>query len=153
MNVAVGLSARRIYDVQVCMGVMHSMWDDISEDDAEEYYPDVVNEYWIGMFTDKLVGMYRIHQLTSVSYQIHAFMMDRSQKDSGKVILQWVIDNLPDMLKLNADIPEIFPNVLHFCLNLGFQDEGYDRHCYSKNGRIWGMNRLGITRDEICQQL
>lgn len=145
------IEARRLYDVQVCMAVMASMWDEISEDGAPEYVPDVIREYWVGIYAEGLIGMYRIHQLTSVCYQIHAFMIDRSQKASGRVILKWCLDNIDDMKKLIAEIPVIYPNVYHYTKKQGFVDEGTNRQSFTKNGQICDTHRLGITREEICQ--
>ena len=147
------MKAERIYDVQVCMAVMASMWKEISEDDAPEFIPDVINEYWIGIYAEGLAGIYRIHQITSVCYQIHAFMIDRTQKESGVIILKWCVDNIEDMQKLIAEIPVIYPNVYGFTKNQGFRDEGINRHSFTKNGKIHDQHRLGITRDEIWQRL
>ncbi len=148
------LTAERIYDVQVCMAVMRSMWDEISEDGVSEYIPDVINEFWVAILADGvLVGMYRIHRVMLVCYQIHAFMVDRSHKSSGECILRWCMDNIDDMEKLIAEIPDLYPNVYNFTKNQGFKDEGVNRLSFSKNGKIHDMYRLGMTRQEIEQWL
>ena len=147
------MKAERIYDVQICMAVISSLWNEISEDDAPEFIPDVINEYWVSIYAEGLAGIYRIHQITSVCYQIHAFMIDRTQKESGVIILKWCVDNIEDMQKLIAEIPVIYPNVYGFTKNQGFQDEGINRHSFTKNGKIHDQHRLGITRDEIWQRL
>lgn len=148
------LRAERIYDVGICLGVMDSMWDEISEDGVETFQPDVLNEYWVGIFSDEgLVGIYRIHQVFNVCFQIHAFMMDRAQKESGKVILRWCVENIEEMQKLIAEIPVIYPNVHRFTLNQGFVDEGTNRSSFTKNGELHDVHRLGITRGEIWSVL
>lgn len=147
------LRAERIYDVQICMAVMSSMWDEISEENAPEFIPDVIFEYWVGIYNDGLVGVYRIHQVTSVCFQIHAFMIDRTHKESGKIILKWCVHNIEDMQKLIAEIPVIYPNVYGFTKKQGFVDEGINRKSFTKDGEIHDQHRLGITRGEIWQQL
>lgn len=131
---------------------MAKMWDEISEDDAPQFHPDVINEYWVGIYSDEgLAGIYRIHQVTSVCFQIHAFMMDRTQKESGLTIEKWCLDNIEDMQKLIAEIPVIYPNVYHFTKSQGFQDEGINRHSFTKNGEVHDVHRLGITREELWE--
>lgn len=147
------LTAERIYDVQICMAVMGNMWDEISEDDAPVYHPDVINEYWVGIYDDGLIGIYRIHPLNSICFQIHAFMMDRTKKESGKVILQWCVHNIEDMQKLIAEIPVIYQNVYYYTKKQGFKDEGINRKSFMKNDKLHDQYRLGITRSEIWSQL
>lgn len=132
------------------MAIVTRLWDDISEDNAPPFVPDVINEYWVGIFSDgRLAGCYRIHQVTSVCYQIHAFMIDRADKSSGMVVLKWAVENIEDMQKLIADIPACYPNVYHFTKKQGFSDEGINRQSFTKNGKIHDMHRLGVTREEI----
>jgi hypothetical protein len=128
------------------------MWDEISEDGVDEFFPDVIREYWLGIFNDesKFIGLYRIHQLMSACFQVHAFMMDRSAKESGKIMLKWAVENIDEMQKMIADIPVIYPNVYHYTKKHGFSDEGVNRKCFTKNGELHDMHRLGITREEIC---
>lgn len=148
----------RLYDVQVCRAVCEKIWDEISEDDAPKFYPDVVHECWLGIYeedadnNEKLSGIYRIHELNGVTWQIHALMIDRENaKESGRLALQWCYDF--GVQKLIAEIPVIYPNVYHFTKHQGFQDEGINRKSFKKNGEIVDCYRLGITREEIWQQL
>lgn len=144
----------RLYDVALCQEVVHDLWDTVSEDGVEQpYWPDVVNEYWIGIYEDGLSGIYRIHAINGVTWQIHALMIERTNaKKSGKAILEWFY-NMNIGHKLIAEIPVIYPNVYHFTKNQGFKDEGVSRASFLKNGNIVDQNRLGITREEIWQQL
>lgn len=148
------LHAYRTLDVGLCMWVCNEIWDEISEDGAPPYTPDVVNEFWVALRDgDAIAGMYRIHQLTSVSFQIHAFMLDRTRKESGRVILAWCLEHIPQMQKMIAEIPVIYPNVYHFTKKNGFKDEGINRHSFTKNGKIHDTHRLGMTRQEIEEWL
>lgn len=144
----------RLYDVALCQEFVHDLWDSVSEDGVEQpYWPDVVNEYWIGIYEDGLSGIYRIHAINGVTWQIHAFMVERTNaKESGKAILEWFY-NMNIGNKLIAEIPEIYPNVYHFTKNQGFKDEGVNRASFLKNGNIVDQKRLGITREEIWFQL
>lgn len=144
----------RIFDTSICRFVVHDLWDCVSEDGAEQpYKPDVDNEYWIGVYEEGLSGIYRLHALNGVTWQIHALMIQReNSKLSGKMILEWFYnENIGH--KLIAEIPVIYPNVYHFTKGQGFKDEGLNRESFRKNGKIVDTYRLGITREEIWQQL
>jgi len=148
------MRAYRTLDAGLCIDVMKSMWDDISEDGVESYAPDVINEFWVEILLDETLGLYRIHQLTSVCYQIHAFILPEHRdhaKESGRVILQWCLDYLT-FNKLIAEIPKKYENVYHFTKNQGFKDEGVNRQSFLKDGKLWDTWRLGILKEEIWPQ-
>ncbi len=144
----------RLFDTNICRQVVHDLWDCVSDDGAQQpFLPDVDNEYWIGIYEDGLSGIYRIHAINQVTWQIHALMIDRTHaKESGKRILEWFYnENIGH--KLIAEIPVIYPNVYHFTKKQGLKDEGVNRESFMKNGKIVDTYRLGITREEIWQQL
>ncbi|MBT8449296.1 MAG: hypothetical protein KJO69_06380 [Gammaproteobacteria bacterium] len=130
------------------------MWDDISEDGAPPYVPDLVNELYVGVFADdKYIGMYRLHQHNSVLWEGHAFILDREHSDgSGTAIKQWIVENLPDARKIIAHVPECFPNVMGFLKKMGFVEQGYSSDSYTKGGVV-GLYQFGMTIEEMkCQQ-
>lgn len=146
------LIPQRTLDVGLCMDVMHAMWDEISEDGVDEFFPDVINEHWVQM---EEIGLYRLHQLNAVTYQIHAFILPEHRdkaKESGVAILKWCLDNL-DFNKLIAEIPMKYPNVYHFTKHQRFKDEGINRGSFLKDGKIWDTWRLGLLKEEIWFQL
>jgi hypothetical protein len=131
---------------------MSLLWDDIAEDDAPPYTPDIINEYWVAILADnEYVGMYRFHQLTSVCWQGHAFMLRDKREHSlggGNAIQKWVIDNLVGARKVIVEVPECFPNVIDFVKKLGFKEQGYNSDSYTKNGVV-GKYQLGMTIEEM----
>jgi len=151
---ATQMKAYRTLDVGLCIDVMKAMWDEISEDGVESYAPDVINEFWVEILSPETIGLYRIHQLTAMSYQIHAFILPEHRdqaKESGEVILQWCLDYLK-FNKLIAEIPKKYENVYHFTKKQGFKDEGVNRQCFLKDGKLWDTWRLGILKEEIWPQ-
>jgi len=142
----------RIYDVGIAVTTMSAMWDAISEDGVEQYQPDVVGELWIGIYTPtEYVGMYRFHQLSSVLWQGHTFMLPDKRMHSlggGKAMLSWILDNIPTLRKLIVEIPECYPNVVKFAENLGFKLQGFNPDSFTKNGLI-GVHQYGITNEEM----
>ena len=145
------MRSERTLDYGLAISVIDRVFDEISEDGIDLYVPDVVNEHWIALYKDQLIGMYRIHQVNAITYQIHAFILPEFRchsKESGEVILKWCLDNL-DFNKLIAEIPAKYENVLNFTRHQGFKDEGINRESFLKDGKIWDTYRLGITRKEI----
>lgn len=151
------LTAQRTLDYGMAIWVVNQVFDEISEDGVDTFLPDVINENWVTLFDgDDCVGMYRVHQLNSISHQIHAFILpehrERWAKESGRVILKWCLDNL-EFNKLIAEIPDKYINVYKFTKGMGFKDEGINRQSFLKDGKIWDTYRLGQTRKEIKEWL
>ena len=145
---------QRTFDIALCFGVMNEMFDDIFEDNAEPATPDVMNEYWMCVYQDiDLIGIYRLHQLNGITYQIHAMIRPKYRhiKTHGAEILKWCLENL-EFEKLVAEIPEIYPNVYHYCKKWS-KDEGINRSNFLKNGKIHHSYRLGVTKEELCQAM
>ena len=135
---------------------MSVLWDAVAEDNAAPYAPDIINEFWVGVFADKeYVGMFRLHQLISVLWEGHAFILPDKREHSagsGEAFKRWIVDNVPDAQKVIANVPECFPNVIGFLKKMGFKEQGYNSHSYTKNG-IVGIYQLGMTVEEMrCQQ-
>lgn len=147
------MRAERCLDYGVAIQVCTQVFDEISEDGITEILPDVVNEFWVGIHTDQLIGMYRLHQLNLVTYQLHALILPEHRslaKETRSVIFSWCLANLK-FNKLVAEIPAKYQNVYHFAKGMGFIDEGINRASFQKDGKIWDTYRLGITREEINQ--
>lgn len=147
------LTAARTLDYGLAIWIIDQVFDEISEDGIDSYVPDVISEHWVTLFDgENCVGMYRLHQVNAITYQIHAFIRpdhrERWAKESGKVILHWCLDNL-EFNKLIAEIPAKYQNVYHFTKGQGFKDEGINRQSFLKDGEIWDTYRLGMTREEI----
>lgn len=150
------MKCERLWDHRLVVHTINELWDEIAEDNAPPYIPDIVNEYYIGIFDDgTYIGMYRFHQINSVLWEGHAFILKEQREHaigSGNAIQQWIIDNLTGARKVIANVPECFPNVIGFLKKLGFKEQGYNSQSYSKNG-IVGMYQLGMTVEEMkCQQ-
>lgn len=149
--------ASRTLDYGLVIDILKNeqLFDEISEDGVSTYLPDIINEYWVQIVSDQTIGLYRLHQLNGITFQIHAFILPehRSQsKESGKVILEWCLNNL-EFEKLVAEIPFKYQNVVEFTAQMGFIDEGINRKSFLKDGKIWDTLRMGITRSEVEQWL
>jgi hypothetical protein len=141
----------RIFDIALAVNTMNTMWDAVSEDGAPPYSPDLVGEMWIGIYMGGMyIGMFRMHQLTSVCWQGHIFILPDQRKHSdgaGKAIKQWIVDNM-DAKKIVAEVPECFPNVIAFLERHGFKKQGFNADSFSKNGLI-GTHQLGMNVEDM----
>jgi hypothetical protein len=149
-------TTERIWNYQIAIETMSSMWDDISEDNAPPYKPDLIDEVYMGVYADGVyIGMYRLHALTSVLWELHAFILPAQRShsaDSWKPVQEWIVENLTGARKVIANIPECFPNVIRFAESQGFKEQGYNSESYTKNGVV-GTYQLGKTIEEMkCQQ-
>jgi hypothetical protein len=149
-------TCERMFDIALVVNTMQTLREDIFEDNSEPFEPDLIHEYWVSVWADDdYVGMYRLHRITSVCWQGHAFMLREQREHSlagGKAFCQWILENIPEAIKIIAEVPECFPNVVGFLENIGFKKQGYNSDSYSKDGVI-GMHQLGMTTEEMkCQQ-
>lgn len=147
------LDAFRITDYAFAQHIINACWDEISEDGVDSYLPDLVTEYWIGLHNgDDIVGCYRLHQLNSLTWEGHVFMLPEHREKYATLgchtTLKWIIDNT-DCQKLVANVPCKFKNVTNFLDKIGFQREGVNRSSYKKDGKIWDIINFGLTRSEI----
>ena len=147
----------RLWNHHVSVQTINAMWDDIAEDNAPPYIPDLVNEVYVSVTADgNYIGMFRLHQLTSVMWRCHAFILQDARKAhslaSGEALKVWILDNIEDLEMLVTDVPDCFPNVLAFVEAMGFTELGYTPDCYTKNGLV-GLRRMGLNREDMkCQQ-
>lgn len=134
------------------------LWDRISEDgNKKEEFILIENPlfWWIGCFNEeeKLVGIFWMHHVNGISLQIHAHVKKEFRGEyaykCGKGMLKYFANEMPDnYLKLIAEIPEMYQDVIHFTLKFGFKEEGINRLSYKKNKKILNQYRFGITRNE-----
>lgn len=145
-------TCQRIWNHQLVTETMSSMWDEISEDDAPPYLPDLINEQYIGVWNDDdYIGMYRFHQHTSVMWEGHAFILEDKREHavgSGNAIKAWIKENLKDAKKIIANVPECFQNVIGFLKGLGFVEQGVNSDSYNKNGLV-AVYQLGMKVEDM----
>ena len=153
----IDLDIVRITDYTIAQHIINACWEEISEDGVDHYLPDIVNEYWLCLNNGKdIVGGYRLHQINSVTWQGHVFMIPgfRTQyaKDGCILTLKWLLENT-DCKKLIADVPKRYPNVMAFLENIGFKNEGVNRQSFTKDNQLWDIVNYGLTRKEIEELL
>ena len=124
---------------------------------ATDIEPDMNRNIWLVMKDGSdVVALYQVERLNGITAQIHANVLPQYRKirskETGRLALDWVMEHLPDIHKLIAVVPVIYPNVRDFTCSFGFREEGLNRESYLKNGEIHDQWILGITRPEIGEQ-
>ena len=148
----------RTKDLDLIKGVLtdSEMWERIKEDDNElEDFkiPDNQELIWLAINTeDGLAGLFYMHNINATTIQLHAHILEPFRKKYAKIAGKLVITYFSEMEervnKLVAEIPVCYPDVYHFSIKNGLQDEGINRKSTLKNGEFMDQHRLGITRDE-----
>lgn len=149
------MKAERTYDQELIEGFLRepSIYARIKEDGCNEVKLDPDSEAWL-LMTDKTtaVGVYCLHPLNSTTLQIHAHVIDVYRQDhayeTGLEALRWFLNNT-EHLKLVAEIPTLYPDVIKFTKKYGFQHEGLNRQSIMKQGKLYDQVWLGITRPEV----
>jgi RimJ/RimL family protein N-acetyltransferase len=153
----------RTYDPQLVHSTLTrpDMWETIAEEglEYEDFQPLVNSEIWLTVVhKQSLAGFYNLHARNGTTLVIHAHILPEHREDcakeSSKAVLQWILDNVPsNYMKVIAEIPVVYQNVVHFTMNAGFQEEGINRLSCVENGQLCDQVMLGITRDEITSFL
>ncbi len=137
------------------MATVNALKEDVLEDGEEMPPPDLLNEYWLGLYhNDQYMGLYRLHKITSVCWLAHGLMLKDNRGFAiiaGKTIMGWIIGNIQKFERLVVDVPECFTKVIKFVKYLGLKEEGFSEKSYMKNGLI-GMYRFGISKEEMIKR-
>lgn len=103
------------------------------------------------------IGVWLVYPDNSSTLNIHCHILEPYReygKIAGKLIIEWFVNDAPEQyVKLNAEIPFIYPEVYHFTKKFGFMDEGINRFSVKKDGNIINQWRLGLTKAEAVNFL
>lgn len=137
--------ARSIEDI---MTVVMAVWDSISSDlmsDYEGWEPDQSKDYLIGYIEDKPIGLFVFYRNTDVSLWVHIQVLPEYRKEYAYEFGQKCIDKVRHLaVKLCAQIPVIYPNVIQFAEKSGFEVEGINKVSHLKNGELVDQVYLGM---------
>jgi len=144
----------RITDYAIVKHIMSELWYEISEDNAPDYLPDIVKEYWVGLIAqNEIIGCYRLHSHNSILWEGHVFMLKQHRKKYSvrglPVMYRWLLANTT-FEKLIVSVPEKYGNVIAFLEDGGFILEGINRQAFIKDGKKWDLINFGLTRTEIA---
>lgn len=153
------LEAYRITDFAVPMWIMDedTISEAIYEDGADRNeIPNIVDEYWIGIRKGNYVfACFRVHQMSSVTWQIHARVLPEYRKDysmrSAIMALKWCYDNIHKLRTIICLVPKCHRDVALFVRRVGFEYCGTVRQSYFKNNDLMNTEIFSINTDKIIE--
>ena len=117
----------------------------------EDYIPPAGRLY-LGIWVDHtLIGFWTVYGDNSVSFNIHCHVLEGYRNYSvevGTVFLDYMFSKYDKIQKLNAKIPEMYPDVCTYIKKFGFKQEGVDRKSIMKNGELVDRLLFGLTRGD-----
>lgn len=125
------------------------LFERISDDytDISKYDPS--KSEWLGWFDgDECKALLSIHEENAVVLNIHIHIPAKNRgKDSfamGNGLLRHLEKTcLKRFVKINAKIPQIYPDVIKYAEKNGFEIEGIDKMSYIKKGKLYNRVILG----------
>lgn len=150
------LEAYRITDFVIPMKILSNptIAKDIYEDGSHDIIPNVVDEYWVGIRQyDLTFACYRIHQMTSVMWQIHARVIPQYRKPYSRkascLALKWCAENIKGIRTITCMVPKCHRDVMLFVRRIGFHFCGTIQDSYVKNQLLVGTDIFSINVDKI----
>jgi RimJ/RimL family protein N-acetyltransferase len=145
------ISVTRLTDYQVAIATMEECWDEMCEDGATMPVPDLINEYWMSVVVDgKYAGFFRFAQITSIMYECHVCLLKGFRKHAKQIAVQtykWLLSL--NIEKLSANIPSFNSGALRYARIMGFKKQGENSNSFKKDGVLYSMIQLGITRKDM----
>lgn len=153
------ITVRRSFDTDEILSVLTNpdILKTITEGDSTNLAVDVNNICFIVAYLgDEISAVFIFDRLSNVVFDIHAHVLPAKRqhsKDIGAAILKHFFDIAPWAEKLNAIIPDCYPNVIRYAQSFGFQIEGINRASYVFGDKIIDQTYLGATKDEVLNGL
>jgi len=127
----------------------------ISEKDVEVAIDLFSSGECVGIFLDdELIGFWFVVQLNNSTFEIHINMKKEHRKynkNTGKEFCEFMF-NFPQVNKLVAYIPVIYPEVIKYTQNHGFEQEGYLKEHFPKDSGYIDCLMLGLTRTDYVER-
>lgn len=118
----------------------------------EDYQPPAGAVYLLVQDGDELLGCFIFHPHTVTVWEVHTCLLpnawgDRA-KESAALAAQWVWQTLP-CTRLITNVPDCNRLAYRFALEAGMEPFGTNPDAYLKNGKLYAMHMLGLTRPGI----
>ena len=125
----------------------------IAEDGISDFKVDMSNCYLLMKKDDITIGVWCLYPSNRSTLNVHCNILKEYRNHGAEcrdLFLDWFRNECPKhYVKLNAEIPMIYPEVYYYTKKAGFQDEGINRQSICKDGVMVDQWRLGITREEV----
>ncbi len=116
------------------------MWQPIQQDAAH---------YIIVRDGDELLGMWAFYEHCTIVWDVHTCLLPLAWGERGrraaKEMAEWVWNNTR-CIRLITEVPQPNRLALRFARAAGMTEYGFNPDSYMKNGRLYGMYLLGISK-------
>jgi len=134
-----------------------SIWKHIHDDSVTEANPiDCDGVYWMLVIDDKPLGVFMVHHINSVCFQMHTCLLPdiwgNRSNDAAQMLLKWAFTET-DCEKMTTLIPSYNRLAERFAKKNGMVIEGVNRKSFKKDGHLIDQIMMGITKEEweSCQ--
>lgn len=143
-------------DEEFIREVVMSVWDETCEDGADRN-AWAINpiDTWLEIKADgRRIGAYCLHPWNGTTLEVHAQILPTERKkytyDVSKACYHWVLDHCnASVQKLIAFIPDKYPNVARYAIKSGWVEEGILEASWRRDGILYDIYVMGMTRDRM----
>lgn len=97
-----------------------------------------------------ILGLFAVAPENGVCYKVHTCLLPHSYGEkatvAAKELISWVFTNL-DCWRLITEVPDYNKLALRFAERAGMTQFGYNPASYLKDGKLYGMTLLGISKE------
>jgi len=131
---------------------IYAVISDDAAPDPKKFKPDVHKSIHIIVYDDKTpIGLVIYTKKTSIEYLCHYQILPGHRGEDAFIgaqkCIEWLWKNTP-ALKLTAEVPTKYKNVLDFGFKLGFVKEGINKFSYRSDNKIYDKIHLGLIKGE-----
>lgn len=130
------------------------LWDKLREDGiSKEMINPIVSKqkrYLATYEDDALIGVQLFVHSNTASVEYHPIVLKEHRKRAREFVKQgirWLFANTR-YYKINAEVPGCVMTTINFMKKCGFTEEGIKRQSYRRDGELYSLHCLGITREE-----
>jgi hypothetical protein len=147
----------RTMNIDMILDVVDELREEVSEDGAEEFIPNVIAETYVEI-TDgsQTVCLFRVIPSYRGTYEFH-ILCRKPWRSSyllfWRICLEWLYTNREDLTRLEAKIPVVCKTVLAAAEAAGFKREGIARKSIQRGGELVDVIHFGIIDEEMRRNL
>jgi len=146
----------RTFDADLIKSIVKrpDIWATIAPDGKEpDGWEPNLKECWLKvMHNEQIAGLFNYHVVEPDTLEVHPMILHEYRGtvalDAAKQSLRWIVENSPYQA-IKCLVPDLFRNVRLFAMQCGFVKTNKKYQIYPKNGKIYDMWELVITRSDI----
>lgn len=146
-----GLPARVVESVVNAICQHPAVRSAVSTDQREPGFINSPLVDYLGAFVDEeLVGVFLVIEASDLERDLHALLLPEAIAHSrvlGRACINHVF-NSTGVRRVTAYVSSARPSTINYCKRLGFVSEGIRRNAESRNGFLFDVHTLGMTRSD-----